>query len=100
MVGPSIVYAGHTTSSDTPSGRTLLLCRIRKGTETTAFGIVVPDFRGCFSAGGMLAEAIEAAEDAAAAWLDATIDAGQTVPIPSTLDAFRAGWHHVAAPRP
>ena len=70
---------------------------IEEGTETTAFGVVVPDLPGCFSAGDTLDEALDAAKDAAAAWLDATLDAGDMVPSPSSLDAVRhlpgyAGW--------
>jgi predicted RNase H-like HicB family nuclease len=70
---------------------------IEPGTETTAFGVVVPDLPGCFSAGDTLDEAMEGAEEAAAAWIDAMIDAGQAIPAPSSLDSLRsnkdyAGW--------
>jgi predicted RNase H-like HicB family nuclease len=70
---------------------------IEPGTETTAFGVVFPDLPGCFSAGDTLDEAMEAAEEAVAAWLDATLDAGAPVPAASSLDAVRAnpqfaGW--------
>lgn len=70
---------------------------IESGTETTAFGVVVPDLPGCFSAGDTLDEAMTGAEEAAAAWIDATLDAGKAVPAPSSLDDLRtnkdyAGW--------
>jgi predicted RNase H-like HicB family nuclease len=70
---------------------------IEPGTETTAFGVVFPDLPGCFSAGDTLDEAMEAAEEAVAAWLDATLDAGGAVPAASSLEAVRAdprfaGW--------
>ena len=39
-------------------------------TDSTAFGVVVPDLPGCFSAGDTLDEAITNAEEAAAAWID------------------------------
>jgi predicted RNase H-like HicB family nuclease len=70
---------------------------IEEGTETTAFGVVVPDLPGCFSAGDTLDEALDAAKEAAAAWLDATLDTGDMVPSPSSLDAVRRlpgyeGW--------
>lgn len=70
---------------------------IEAGSETTAFGVVVPDLPGCFSAGDTLEEAIAAAEEAAAAWIDASLDAGEPVPPPSSLEALRrnpdyAGW--------
>ncbi len=70
---------------------------IEPGTETTAFGVVVPDLPGCFSAGDTLDEAMSGAEEAAAAWIDATLDAGGAIPAPSSLDSLRAnkdfaGW--------
>ncbi|MEO7505504.1 MAG: type II toxin-antitoxin system HicB family antitoxin [Sphingomicrobium sp.] len=70
---------------------------IESGTETTAFGVVVPDLPGCFSAGDSLDEALAGAEEAAAAWVDAALDAGDAIPAPSSLDALRqnpdfSGW--------
>ena len=70
---------------------------IEAGDETTAFGVVVPDLPGCFSAGDTLDEAIAGAEEAAAAWIDATLDAGASIPAPTGLDLLRhnpdyAGW--------
>ncbi len=70
---------------------------IEPGTNTTAFGVVVPDLPGCFSAGDTLDEAVSGAEEAAAAWIDAALDAGQAIPGPTSLDVIRhtpdyAGW--------
>jgi predicted RNase H-like HicB family nuclease len=70
---------------------------IEIGTDTTAYGVVVPDLPGCFSAGDTIDEAVAAAEEAAAAWIDATLDAGGAVPAPSSIEALRerpeyAGW--------
>jgi predicted RNase H-like HicB family nuclease len=70
---------------------------IEPGSETTAFGVVIPDLPGCFSAGDTLDEAMSGAEEAAAAWLDATLDAGDAIPSPSSLDSLLgnpdfAGW--------
>ena len=72
---------------------------IESGSETTAFGVVVPDLPGCFSAGDTLDEAIAGAEEAAAAWIDATLDAGNAIPSPGTLEQLRAnpdyaGWSY------
>jgi predicted RNase H-like HicB family nuclease len=53
---------------------------IEIGTESTAYGVVVPDLPGCFSAGETIDDAVIAAEEAATAWIDATLDAGGTVP--------------------
>ena len=70
---------------------------IESGSSDTAFGVVVPDLPGCFSAGDTLDEAIDAAKEAAAAWIDAALDDAQPLPPPSSLDAVRrlpdyAGW--------
>ena len=70
---------------------------IEPATRTTAFGIVVPDLPGCFSAGDTLEEAMAGAEEAAGAWIDAALDAGDSIPQPSPLAAIRedaayAGW--------
>ena len=70
---------------------------IESGTDTTAFGVVVPDLPGCFSAGDTLDEALAGAEEAAAAWVDAALDSGRPIPLPSSLDAVRrqadyVGW--------
>ena len=70
---------------------------IKPGIETTAYGVIVSDLPSCFSAGDTPDEAIANAEEAAAGWNDATLDAGGTIPEPSALEALRtrseyAGW--------
>jgi predicted RNase H-like HicB family nuclease len=70
---------------------------IEEGSEHAAFGVAVPDLPGCFSAGDTLDEAMEAAKEAAAAWIDAALDAGAPIPLPSPLAEARAlpgyeGW--------
>jgi len=70
---------------------------IEPGNETAAFGVVVPDLPGCFSAGDTLDEAMANAEQAVAAWIDVTLDAGEPIPAPSGLDIVCAnpdfaGW--------
>jgi predicted RNase H-like HicB family nuclease len=70
---------------------------IEIGTETASYGVVVPDLPGCFSAGDTIDDAVTAAEEAAAGWIDATLDAGGTVPAASSIEALRArpdyvGW--------
>ena len=62
---------------------------IEGGTEAEAFGVVVPDLPGCFSAGDTLDEAVEAAKEAMAAWIEATLDQGRPVPSPSSLEKAR-----------
>jgi predicted RNase H-like HicB family nuclease len=70
---------------------------IEPGSDTTASGVVVPDLPGCFSAGDTLDEAVTGAEEAAAAWIDAALDAGQAIPGPGSLEELRrnpayTGW--------
>ena len=47
---------------------------IEPGTDTTAWGVVVPDLPGCFSAGDTLDEAIEEAREAIILHLDGLLD--------------------------
>lgn len=71
---------------------------IEPGDADTAWGVVVPDLPGCFSAGDTLDEALVQAEEAVVAWIEAALDAGEVIPAPSTLDALKArhpefdGW--------
>lgn len=70
---------------------------IEPGSNSTAFGVVVPDLPGCFSAGDTLDEALVGAEEAAAAWIDAALDAGTAIPPARSLDTLRLdpdfdGW--------
>jgi predicted RNase H-like HicB family nuclease len=70
---------------------------IEPGSASTAFGVVVPDLPGCFSAGDTLDAALAGAEEAAAAWIDAALDAGEAIPPPGSVDDLRRnpaydGW--------
>ena len=62
---------------------------IEPGNDATAWGVVVPDLSGCFSAGETLEEAMIQAEDAITGWIEAALDAGQDVPAPSRIEALR-----------
>jgi predicted RNase H-like HicB family nuclease/predicted RNA binding protein YcfA (HicA-like mRNA interferase family) len=62
---------------------------IEPGTETEAFGVVVPDLPGCFSAGDTMEEAMAKAEESIAAWIETALDAGQDIPLPSSVEALR-----------
>ncbi len=62
---------------------------IEPGTDATAYGVIVPDLPGCFSAGDTLDEAMSNVEEAIAAWIDAAVDAGQAIPHPSDLETLR-----------
>ncbi len=58
---------------------------IELGTKKRAFGVVVPDLPGCFSAGDTLDEAIDHAKEAVELWLETVIDDGGAVPVPRTI---------------
>lgn len=68
---------------------------IETGSDERAWGVVVPDLPGCFSAGDSLEEAMANAEEAVAAWIDTVLDAGGTIPAASQgadLLKKRKGW--------
>lgn len=63
---------------------------IEAGDNKTAWGVIVPDLPGCFSAGDTLEEALAQTEDAIVGWIDAAIDRGHDVPPPSPIELLRA----------
>jgi len=70
---------------------------IEAGDEKTAFGVVVPDLPGCFSAGDTLDEAYENAVEAIELWIETALDTGMGIPAMETLsrhqqDSDMAGW--------
>ncbi len=70
---------------------------IEPGVDRSAFGVVVPDLPGCFSAGDTLDEALNNASEAIALWIETVLDDGGTVPPPGRLETHRAhpdfaGW--------
>ena len=69
----------------------------RAVTADTAYGAVVPDLPGCFSAGDTYDEALSNARDAIELHVEYLPDSGQAVPPPSTIDVLVAhendrGW--------
>jgi len=58
---------------------------IEPGDETHAFGVVVPDLPGCFSAGDTLDEAVINSREAITLWIETVLDDGGTVPAPGLL---------------
>ncbi|MCX7108712.1 MAG: type II toxin-antitoxin system HicB family antitoxin [Proteobacteria bacterium] len=62
---------------------------IEPGDATHAYGVVVPDLPGCFSAGDTLDEAMVNAESAILAWMETTLDQGGGIPSASSLYSLR-----------
>lgn len=59
---------------------------IEPGNEKNAWGVVVPDLPGCFSAADNdLDEAIERAKEAIELWIEVALDGNKTIPMPSSL---------------
>ncbi len=70
---------------------------IDPGDDKHAFGVVVPDLPGCFSAGDTLDEAIDNAREAIELWLETVIDGGGAIPEPRHIADHQAnpefgGW--------
>jgi predicted RNase H-like HicB family nuclease len=70
---------------------------IEPGDLEHAFGVVVPDLPGCFSAGDTLDEAVDNAKEAIELWLETVIDDGGALPEPGSIARHQAnpefaGW--------
>jgi predicted RNase H-like HicB family nuclease len=70
---------------------------IEPGDERTAWGVVVPDLPGCFSAGDSAEEAFANAQQAIDLHLQTLIEDGQDLPSPKPLAHWQAqpefaGW--------
>ena len=76
---------------------------IEPGDEHRAYGVVVPDLPGCFSAGDTLDDAIDNAREAIELWLETVIDDDEAVPEPRTIVEHQAnpeykGWVWAVVP--
>ena len=70
---------------------------IEPGDDARAWGVVVPDLPGCFSAGDTLDDAIEQAREAIVLHLDGLLDDGEDIPPPHPVSEHQgrpevAGW--------
>lgn len=71
---------------------------IEPGDATTAWGVVVPDLPGCFSAADSgIDEAMDNAKEAIELWMETALDLGQTIPAPSSITELQKkreykGW--------
>jgi predicted RNase H-like HicB family nuclease len=62
---------------------------IETGDAKHAYGVVVPDLPGCFSAGDNLDEALSNAREAILLHLDRLLDDGLSFPKPSAIEQLR-----------
>ena len=71
---------------------------IEPGHAATAWGVVVPDLPGCFSAADSgIDEAIDNAKEAIELWIETALDLGQAIPAPSAITELQKkrefkGW--------
>lgn len=70
---------------------------IEPATEASAWGVVVPDLPGCFSAGDTLDEAMDRAKDAIDGFCRVVIEDGGAIPVGRSLaenqaNTDYAGW--------
>lgn len=73
------------------------LIAIEPATATTAYGVVVPDIPGCFSAGDTLEQAFENAAEAIEAHCELLAEDDQDMPLPKPMQTHQesgdfAGW--------
>jgi predicted RNase H-like HicB family nuclease len=76
---------------------------IEPGDKKHAFGVVVPDLPGCFSAGDTLDQAVDNAKEAIELWLETVIDDGGAVPKSRPIAEHQknpefAGWVWAVVP--
>ena len=70
---------------------------IESGDARHAYGVVVPDLPGCFSAGDTLDAALTNAQEAILLHLEGLLEDGKALPKPSTIERLRRkrefrGW--------
>ena len=71
---------------------------IEPGNAATAWGVVVPDLPGCFSAADSgIDEAIDNVKEAIELWIETALDLGQAIPAPSAITELQKkrefkGW--------
>lgn len=70
---------------------------IEPGDENQAYGVVVPDLPGCFSAGDTLDEAIVNAKEVIELWMGTVVEDEGSIPYPSPTGDFQtdpefSGW--------
>lgn len=61
---------------------------VEKGSDTEAYGVVVPDIAGCFSAGDTFDEALNNIKEAIAGHLEILAEDGEDIPLASEAGKF------------
>ena len=61
---------------------------IEKGSDTDAYGVIIPDIKGCFSAGDTFEDALENAKEAIAGHLEILAEDGADIPLASQVSNF------------
>lgn len=61
---------------------------IEAGDDEHAYGVIVPDLPGCFSAGETLDEAIKNAKEAITGQIELCVELGHAIPAVSTIEAL------------
>lgn len=59
---------------------------IEPGDKSHAYGVIVPDLPGCFSAGNTIELAFENIKEAIAGWVEMELDEGHPIPLPSKIE--------------
>ena len=71
---------------------------VEEGTGTSAFGVVVPDLPGCFSAGDTVEEAFDNVREVIVAFCEMLAQDGKDIPDPKPMSEWQAnpeykkGW--------
>ncbi|OCF97147.1 hypothetical protein A9G08_09920 [Gilliamella sp. wkB195] len=61
---------------------------IELGDKEHAYGVVVPDVTGCFSAGDTFEEALSNAKEAITSHIEILVEDGEKIPAPSNVESF------------
>ena len=61
---------------------------IEKGSDTEAYGVIVPDINGCHSAGDTFEEALKNAKEAIVGHLEILAEDGADIPLASKVNNF------------
>ncbi|WP_111857843.1 type II toxin-antitoxin system HicB family antitoxin [Acinetobacter sp. CFCC 10889] len=61
---------------------------VEKGDDTKAYGVIVPNIKGCFSAGDTFEEALSNAKEAIASHLEILAEDKEEIPLASEVSAF------------